>query len=87
MLCAFGAFAEPVNINKADAETIARALKGVGSKKAGAIIQYRKEHGDFKTLQDFEKVKGIGDKIVAANVRDILFADVPPVAPSNKKTR
>ncbi|NOQ77674.1 MAG: helix-hairpin-helix domain-containing protein, partial [Methylococcaceae bacterium] len=41
-LISFNSFATPVNINKADAETIAQSLNGIGLKKAEAIIQYRK---------------------------------------------
>ena len=67
-------FADPVNVNQADAETIAESLEGVGPKKAEAIVQYRKEHGDFKTLQDLENVSGIGEKTLKANEKDILFS-------------
>lgn len=70
-------FAEPVNINEADAETISKALSGVGAKKAEAIVQYRTEHGHFKTLQDLENVSGIGEKTVKANEKDILFSNEP----------
>ena len=69
------AFAGPVNINTADAATIAMELKGVGEKTAAAIVAYREEHGPFKTLDDLKKVKGIGDKIIANNEADILFND------------
>lgn len=75
MLFSFAVFAEPVDINRADAETISKALKGVGPKKAEAIVQYRKEHGDFKTLKDLENVKGIGEKTAKALEKDILFSD------------
>ena len=75
MLCSFSVFAERVNINRADADAISKALKGIGPKKAEAIIQYRKEHGDFKTLKDLENVKGIGEKTTLANEKDILFSD------------
>jgi competence protein ComEA len=75
MLCSFVVFAEPVDINRADAETISKALKGVGPKKAEAIVQYRKEHGDFKTLKDLENVKGIGEKTAKELEKDILFSD------------
>ena len=37
--------AETVNINTADAETMARVLNGVGLKKAEAIVQHRETHG------------------------------------------
>lgn len=75
MLCSFAVFAEPVDINRADAETISKSLKGVGPKKAEAIVQYRKEHGDFKTLKDLENVKGIGEKTAKELEKDILFSD------------
>ena len=75
VLCPIYVFAEPVNINKADAEAISQALTGIGPKKAEAIVQYRKEHGDFKTLKDLENVKGIGEKTAKALEKDILFSD------------
>jgi len=36
-----------VNINSADAETIASVLMGVGVEKAKAIVAYREQHGRF----------------------------------------
>jgi len=56
-----------VNINTADAATLADVLKGVGLAKAEAIIAYRKEHGGFKSAEQLADVKGIGDKLVKAN--------------------
>jgi len=61
------AWAGPVNINTADATTLASAIKGVGEKKAQAIIQYRKEHGPFKSVDELASVPGIGEKTVAKN--------------------
>lgn len=74
-LCPVYALATPVNINQADANKIAESLMGIGAVKAEAIVQYRKEHGDFKTLADLEKVTGIGEKTIKANEKDILFSD------------
>lgn len=65
------AYAEPVNINTASAEMLADAVKGIGNKKAEAIVAYREEHGAFKTVEDLAKVKGIGLKTVEKN-RDNL---------------
>lgn len=48
-----------VNINTATKEELT-TLKGIGDKKAQAIIDYRKKNGDFKTVEDLEKVEGIG---------------------------
>jgi len=57
------ASAEIVNINKASATVLQDNLKGIGTKKAEAIIAYRTEHGDFKKIEDIKEVKGIGDKL------------------------
>ena len=54
-----GAAFAAVNINSATKEELA-TLKGIGDKKAQAIIDYRKKNGDFKSIEDLEKVDGIG---------------------------
>ncbi|MHB8811098.1 MAG: ComEA family DNA-binding protein [Desulfobulbaceae bacterium] len=51
-----------VNINTAPATEL-EALPGVGPAKAEAIVKYREENGNFKTVEDLKKVKGIGDKM------------------------
>ncbi len=66
LLVSFGALAN-VNINTADAPTIAKELKGIGEKKAQAIVNYRKQHGPFKTIESLTEVKGIGLKTVEKN--------------------
>jgi competence protein ComEA len=50
---------EKININEADLSQLSM-IKGIGSKKAQAIIDYRTANGDFMSLEDLEKVKGIG---------------------------
>lgn len=71
MLCVGNVFAAQVSINKADVLTLAQGLKGVGEKKAQAIVDYRKMHGAFSSLDDLEKVKGISLKTINNN-RDNL---------------
>jgi len=66
------AYAEPVNINTADAKTIAANISGIGSKKAEMIVAYRKKHGAFKTAGELTNVKGIGPKLVEKN-KDIIL--------------
>lgn len=61
------AIAAPVNINTADAKTLETALVGVGSKTAKAIVDYRTKNGAFKSVEDLEKVKGIGPKLFEKN--------------------
>jgi len=56
-----------VNINTADAATLT-TLKGIGPAKAKAIVEYRDTHGEFPTIEDLAKVKGIGTKILEMNL-------------------
>ncbi len=56
-----------VNINTADAETLAAELKGIGLKRAKAILAYRNEHGPFKSVDDLVKIRGISKRIVDQN--------------------
>ncbi len=49
---------EMVNINTATAEQL-DALPGIGPVKAQAIIEYREQHGPFKSIEEIENVKGI----------------------------
>jgi len=67
--------AGPVNVNTADAETIAAELKGVGLNKAKAIVEYRRKHGPFRSPEDLSLVKGIGERTVELNRADIKVAD------------
>lgn len=73
---ALGVYAAPVNVNKASAEEIAQSLSGIGTVKAQAIVEYRKVHGQFKSVNDLKNVKGIGAKTVENNRADILLKPV-----------
>ncbi|MEE9396904.1 MAG: helix-hairpin-helix domain-containing protein [Methylococcales bacterium] len=66
-LLTVSAFAKGININSASATEIAKAMKGVGKAKAKAILAYRKTNGDFKSIDDLTKVKGIGKATVRKN--------------------
>lgn len=59
--------ADSVNINTADADTIATRVKGIGPAKAAAIVDYRDKHGPFKSVDDLVLVKGVGEKTVMSN--------------------
>lgn len=55
-----------VNINTAgEAELV--SLHGIGSNKAQAIILYREMFGNFKSIDELTKVKGIGIKTIEKN--------------------
>lgn len=74
----FGALAGPVNINTADAATLAAELTGVGPALAEAIVADRKANGNFASPDALTRVKGIGTRIVELNKANILVADPAP---------
>lgn len=53
-----------VNINSASKDQLTQ-LPGVGPVTAEAIMKYRKANGNFKSINDLTKVKGIGDKTLS----------------------
>jgi len=57
-LMASSAFAA-VNINSATQSEL-EAVKGLGPAKAKAIITYREAHGNFKSVDELDNVKGFG---------------------------
>ena len=61
-----------ININTATLEEL-QTIKGIGKKKAEAILQYRKEHGPFRTKEDLLQVKGIGKKALEAIESQVTF--------------
>jgi len=49
----------PININRATLRQL-DSLDGIGPVIAGRIIDYRKKNGSFLTIDDLQKVSGIG---------------------------
>lgn len=60
-----------ININTADATTLANALPGIGTVKAQAIVDYRTQHGPFATTADIQNVSGIGPATYA-EIKDLI---------------
>jgi competence protein ComEA len=52
---------EPVDINTATVEGLA-AIPGIGPVTAQRIVEWREQHGPFRSVEDLMKVKGIGEK-------------------------
>ena len=50
-----------VDINRASVEQLT-ALPGIGESIATRIVEFRKEHGPFRRVEDLMRVKGIGEK-------------------------
>lgn len=71
---------ERININTADAATLDRVMQGVGPAKAAAIVEHRRVHGPFRTVDQIVSVKGIGPATLEAN-RDRIMVG-PSAAPT-----
>lgn len=56
-----------VNVNQADAATIARVLSGIGLMRAQAIVDYRRENGPFYAAEELTAIDGIGQITVERN--------------------
>lgn len=63
--------AEVININTADKETLMTVMKGVGEKRAEAIIDYREKNGPFKSVDDLANISGIGESIIEDNRKNL----------------
>ncbi|TCV94850.1 competence protein ComEA [Luteibacter rhizovicinus] len=70
----------PVNINTADAATLAQSLDGVGLSKAEAIVAWREANGAFESADQLTMVKGIGASLVSRNRDAIRLGDSPKPA-------
>ena len=78
-----------VDINSADASAL-ESLPGIGPSKAAAIVQYRTDHGPFKSVDELDNVPGIGSATLAA-LRDQVTvgkggASSPPASGGSSST-
>lgn len=55
---------EVIDLNTADEYDLQR-LPGIGEKRAQAIVAYRAEHGPFQSVDELDRVEGIGEGILA----------------------
>lgn len=62
----------PVNVNHATASELASVL-GISAKDADAIVAYREQKGDFKTMADLTKVPGIDTRKIVSNKSRVRF--------------
>jgi len=75
-----------VNLNTADAATLARDMDGIGATKAQAIIDHRKANGPFRAVDELALVKGIGKKTLERN-RARLTVGSPPSSAAPRAPR
>ena len=77
-------WAGPVDINTADAATIAKELQGIGPNLAQAIVAYREKNGAFRNADELRKIKGIGAKVLEKNRANIKLDGKAEGAPRKK---
>jgi competence protein ComEA len=65
--------AKKVNINTAGAQEL-ESLPGIGPAIAGRILEYRTSHGPFRTIEELQKVRGIGE-VTFARLRELIVVD------------
>ena len=70
-----GFSADTIDINSADKQAL-MAVRGVGERRAEAIINYRDKYGPFSSIEQLMEVEGIGQATLDAN-RDILIVNQP----------
>jgi competence protein ComEA len=51
----------PVDLNSATREQLMQ-IKGIGPSLADRIVEFRKENGPYRRVEDILKVRGIGEK-------------------------
>ncbi len=69
------AVSEKININTASLEDLQKLPK-IGPKVAQRIVDFRKQNGSFKKIEELMKVKGIGEKIYA-QLKDMITVSAP----------
>jgi len=67
--------AGPVDLNSADAPTLAKELDGIGMARAKAIVEYRERNGRFRSVDEMLNVKGIGPQVLEQNKGNLQVRD------------
>jgi len=75
LLAPLAALAGPVDLNAADAATLAKELDGVGLARAQAIVDYRERNGKFRSVDEVLNVKGIGPQVLEQNKSNLQIRD------------
>ena len=68
-----------VDLNTASSSEL-QSVKGIGPKKAEAIIEFRKKNGQFKSVDDLDKVPGFGKATVDKVKKDITVGNAKAAA-------
>lgn len=63
---------DKTNLNTADSHHLSNAMKGIGPKRAEAIVKYRETHPEgFKSIDDLSQVPGLGKNFVKNHIEEL----------------
>jgi competence protein ComEA len=65
-------FSRDIDLNTANQASLA-ALPDVGDARAEAIVEYRRQHGSFKDVEEVKQIPGVGDEVFAS-FKDLVTA-------------
>lgn len=68
---AFTQDSQKIDLNQADANVLSHTFKGIGPKRAEAIVEHRKIHGPFKSVASLSEVKGISRSFVKQHLEEL----------------
>lgn len=60
-----------ISINKATAQELNGSFKGIGKKRAEAIVSYRDAHGGYHSVEDLAQVRGLGKAFVESHLSQL----------------
>ena len=60
-----------INLNKANEQMLRSSFKGIGKRRAAAIVAYRSEHGEFTSVAELAKVKSMGKPFVSKHLSEL----------------
>ena len=85
-MAAAGIALAAVNINTATKDELV-SVKGIGEKRAQAIVDYRTKNGQFKSVDELEKVPGIGPGIMKQIKSQVSVSGPTTVDKSSASTK
>lgn len=84
LLLACSTLVSALDLNTADAKAL-ESLDGVGPAKAAAIVEFRAKNGPFKSVDELQKVPGIGEATVKKNRDNLSVGGKAPARPAAAK--
>ncbi|KTD47323.1 competence protein ComEA [Legionella rubrilucens] len=63
--------APKINLNTAELKTLIHSFKGIGEKRAEAIVKYRESHEGFKSVEELAEVPGLGQQFINRNLAEL----------------